>query len=473
MRRIQLRLKSERDFQTATELLKTLGCPLIDSPKATVVEPKAATPRPTSAATSCTLPSSAISERIFDRSDISEAVAHYAKSKERHSAPYAYSLFDVGTAQARKISAENYHATRGSNVGPQRSNEHLDDIHPLFPQTLSSVSHASQAKSQRTCLQPAPPLASTDPRSSAHRTSGGQHPAPTFPSSPPAFNRTYSDVLMGPPSMRPPMQPRPHSARDGDTMATFNDESFPTLRPVTVPIAQSPMTLSQMIPRRDLPFDPPLRSTSTPREADLASSRRASSVLELSPLPRPALIGEKRDSSITGVERTFDRPKKRPLSVASSIDNNRSSSTEVRWAEKNMSSRVLHNRSPPATPGVRIAEDKVAPNQLPLRQLSQSESNISRSSPPQGAAKQAKDATFRPSDLSKHPSLRGAAPLEASMFMQALVTELSDLAAYVTQSAEDRHQIIQDLISQNIADENFLQLCDDVNGQWRRIGFDI
>lgn len=442
----------------------------MDSPKAPVIEPQAATLRPTSAAS--TWASSAISENVFDRSDVSEAAAPYTKSKDRQSHPYT-SSFDIAMEHTRKTLAENDYATGGSDAVPQRSYEHYGDVQPRFPQSATSLSHASQAQARSLYLQSAPPLASTDSKSSAYTISGGERPAATFPSSAPMFNRTYSDVLMGPPSVRRPMQPRPHSARVGDTTSISNDESFPTVRPVTEPVPQSPMTLSQLIPRRDLPFNKPLRSASVFREADGTSARRASSALELSPLPRPALIGEMGRSSIT--ERTFDMPNKRRLSVAGSVDDIRKSPTKLSSAEKNTNIGVSHDRRLLAEPGssVRSTENKVAASQLPLRQLSQSESNVLRSSALLGVVEQAKDVTSLLSPWAKYPSPREAAPLDTSGFMQALFTETSNLAEYVSLSAEDRQKIIQDMICQNLADENFLKLCDDINGEWRRIGFDI
>lgn len=50
-------------------------------------------------------------------------------------------------------------------------------------------------------------------------------------------------------------------------------------------------------------------------------------------------------------------------------------------------------------------------------------------------------------------------------------SEQEALANYADMKYEDRMSTIEKLMIENVQDENFITLCEDVHGCWQRIGF--
>lgn len=242
-------------------------------------------------------------------------------------------------------------------------------------------------------------------------------------------------------------------------------------RPSTAPVRQEENTLSQLLPpRRELPF---LRPSSQPKSRAPneggSPSRPSSSTAHASSRPHSAFV----DPTL--------HPGQRPSSAKALVDSDRTEPLQVN--APGVESSTLRNIHPPL-PSVSSQELPTLSltSKRPLSSLGDNASNA-RQGPepsPNGADGSLHATGHSASKLNvqsaPHAVSDDGAYLDRVAARVAAETGLGDatnLSMYSAQSTEERKTIINDWMMQHLEDDDFLTLCQDVSGCWRRIGLGL
>ncbi|EON68649.1 hypothetical protein W97_07907 [Coniosporium apollinis CBS 100218] len=294
-------------------------------------------------------------------------------------------------------------------------------------------------------------------------------------------------------SVGPLFQPRDEMFdRDAahDTSQTFSR------RPSTAPVTQLDDPLIDLIPpRRELPF----RRTSGAQKSSDAGSSNGPSSAALPPLPTPNFVDSaaappKRNPSASRIAKPQPKP---PVIVD---DSARDTSATLRASSplptsSNKQARQTSRDDPPDPP-------QTAGSKRPLSALASSESTARHyrsaashppptpsslrpstvpSSPPRTLP--SSDYATAPSSMSAArtsdpatvpPAARDCVHRVAALIAAAdPAAEQENSEAYAAMPANERMAVLDDWVVELIGDEGFLALCRDVEGCWRRIGFEV
>ena len=226
---------------------------------------------------------------------------------------------------------------------------------------------------------------------------------------------------------------RPHCSH---LQTITENEAASGQRPWTAPVSQVEDTLTQLVPpRRELPF----RRTSTLQKATGIcsienSSRSSSSTADLPPLPKPSFVKD--------FARTTTRPTITHYQSCNGYDGQQRGDPNRQQAH------------PPASDSSRDSTKQ----HLSARSDLQYSSIVGPST---------SNAT---ADLSETAYLD---QIIARISAEATSGDAGNLAAYATLPADKRRMVINDWMMQHIEDDDFLMLCQDVWGCWRRIGLGL
>ncbi|KAK4975673.1 hypothetical protein LTR66_010918 [Elasticomyces elasticus] len=332
----------------------------------------------------------------------------------------------------------------------------------------------------------------------------------------PADRRPDTAASMPPPSFKPPLS-TPNEQRSSSLGGFSSDpvwqpssetELPPSQRPWTAPASQIPETLTHLIPpRRELPFKRPGSSSRPSSSAALPPLRRPTLISEASTVPsreaaRKRALGEDERPSMP--EKTILSPRRKPAALrevraeaSRKSTNSGASDTAIQQATSEnqvvqppqIAISALPTEAPllkkPRVVGPRDVDGTVASSETiaPVCQTSQADSKeqvlaaptqtpvplraTSANKPPRVSS--LLDADHEVVDrlgafLYKPPALSPKA-------LQPVQDE--NLAEYAAQCDEDRIAAIDTMICEYLYDDNFKQLCGDVESCWRRIGLGL
>ncbi|KAJ9640299.1 hypothetical protein H2199_005838 [Coniosporium tulheliwenetii] len=295
-------------------------------------------------------------------------------------------------------------------------------------------------------------------------------------------------------SAGPLSQPRDQTFdRDAaDTSQTFSQ------RPSTVPVTQLEDPLIDLIPpRRKLPFR---RTSGAQKSSDGGSSSRPSSAAALPPLPTPNFVND------------TAAPPKRALSAAlinklqpklPGIVDDLARDTSVILRASSPLPTTSNKRARPTSRRDPHSPPQTAGSKRPLSALGSSDQNTrpyhsTASRPPPtpsslrpSTVPSSPPRTLPSSDYATAPSSVSAAPTpnlnptaippasDCVTRVAALISaanaaeEQENLGAYAALPANERMAVLDDWVAELIGDEGFVTLCRDVEGCWRRIGFEV
>ncbi|KAF2098186.1 hypothetical protein NA57DRAFT_57352 [Rhizodiscina lignyota] len=388
VRRIQLKFASINDFDTALSYFERIGCPLIAS-------------APPSEGTA-----SSVDSRPSTSTGFTEAL-RYASSEPklddsiRPVSSYASAVTHLESREPSSVSAYGLNNPTGSAGTPSNSF--------AVPELPQHVQH--QVLLQRSL---------TSPRGSQIRR----------PSS--AGNvATHGQQLS--------IGHAPYLVSDPATDQIKPDSFFPTSSPARNPSAQRPATapmyslddpFADMIPPpRELPFSRPGSNKTT---------RPSSSSLDLPPLPKPKLVGDKSERSWL-----HDMSAQIPLQ-----DTNKAKMQHVSKKRPAAGKGKAESKRPVTASSSSLASDHV------LTDVPQRSSSLTL----------AESWQERPTPVAKLTELLQAS--ESSSDCK------ENLALYAAQPYDLRAETLESLIAQVLEDENFKTLCEDVEGCWKRIGLE-
>lgn len=248
-------------------------------------------------------------------------------------------------------------------------------------------------------------------------------------SAPPSSASSFVEKAIGPITSAT----RPHCSH---LQIITENEAASSQRPWTAPVSQVEDTLTQLVPpRRELPF----QRTSTLQKATGIcsienSSRPSSSTADLPPLPKPNFVKD--------LARTTTRP------------------------------TITHYQSCNGYDGQQRGDPNGQQAHLPA-------SDNSR-----GSAKERLSARsdLQYSSIVRPSTSNATADLSETAYLDRIIARISaeatsgdteNLAAYTTLPTDERRTVINDWMMQHIEDDDFLTLCQDVWGCWRRIGLGL
>lgn len=221
------------------------------------------------------------------------------------------------------------------------------------------------------------------------------------------------------------------------------NEAISSQRPWTAPRSQTVDALTQLIPpRRELPF----QRSSTAQKTRVApienSSRPSSSTADLPALPKPNFVVDVARAArptITHHQHTNSHNNQQQAGHLNSVGNSNPNSQQVPPPVSN-SSRGLDKQ------------------------------NFSTSS------------DLQSSSTLGFSTSRATVGQSETVYLDRIVAQISaevasaetgNLTAYAARPADERRTVINDWMMQHIEDDDFLTLCQDVWGCWRRIGLGL
>ncbi|KAI9818791.1 MAG: hypothetical protein M1827_007611 [Pycnora praestabilis] len=290
----------------------------------------------------------------------------------------------------------------------------------------------------------------------------------------------------------------------------FEEGIHKSQRPASAPTTQLE-TLTQILPpKRDLPFGKAIGKISS---------------FELPPLPTPTPVGKTKMATKRSTSPVASRKRKAPakkklakkwasklaLSQPSLPDIESNGDTEeaaILQKDSRSGKLPVHTSADPTNitksseqtkqkwplTDLKDAEDNVRkgsfdgiqkadPRQQAQLQTDASSSRITAvTTPPTSIGQTIDDVStdhwdridaFVARHVNRIEATRSSFAQHVSQTEEERVADTENLAAYAAQSDQDRLVAIDDMICQNLMDDNFLQLCEDVENSWRRIGLGL
>ncbi|KAK4967004.1 hypothetical protein LTR66_009611 [Elasticomyces elasticus] len=335
----------------------------------------------------------------------------------------------------------------------------------------------------------------------------------------PADGRPDTAASMPPPSFKPPLstadEQRSSSLGDFSSDPAWQPSSDtelpPSQRPWTAPASQIPETLTHLIPpRRELPFKRPGSSSRPSSSAALPPLRKPTLVSEASTVPsreaaRKRVFGEdEQHSMLAGPEKTIPSPRRKAAALRearaeASRKSTNSGASDTAIQQATPENQVVH------VPQIAVS---ALPTEVPLLKkprvvgprkmdgtVSSSETTASVCQTSQAdfkeqilAAPIQTPVPSRATSANKPPRVSSLLdadhevvdrlgaflykpPAPSPKALQPVQEE--NLAEYAAQCDEDRIAAIDTMICEYLYDDNFKQLCGDVESCWRRIGLGL
>ncbi|KAI9871490.1 MAG: hypothetical protein M1830_002859 [Pleopsidium flavum] len=295
-----------------------------------------------------------------------------------------------------------------------------------------------------------------------------------------------------------------------NSQVSFPQEAEVAPRPWTAPVSQVSDSLSQFLPpRRELPFDKPAAGSSSKSTTGNTGLKTSELGQDLSPPPKPTVAkksgtrGAKQPPKIKGRAQKPLQAKKGKSSPQKEVADRNSKTTGEEASIQSLGATLLvvaDGQSNVPAPSVSSSSKatlvEVAPpgRKRPLSELEASEDNGRRplAATPQRSVSgipsqmQPNQMEFDlPTVTTNQPESPNAIEDVSAEYLDRIDTFVSkhmsrpppdangSLAGYAAQSDEDRMAAIDDMICQNIMDDDFLKLCEDVENSWRRIGLGV
>ncbi|KAL1969974.1 hypothetical protein VTN77DRAFT_6379 [Rasamsonia byssochlamydoides] len=289
----------------------------------------------------------------------------------------------------------------------------------------------------------------------------------------------HPNELMAPPMNNPGENSsgsgsRPVTQHLGSIRSEFEIHGHGTFRsndrPTTAPAFHDPQALNQALPpKRELPFSRP-----GPRKP--YTSGKISSIA--------AIKSASTNGSVSGLEDMLDLPpqsgREKPISAASSpAQAFKLKEAENQWAinqnqDLNQLSTTSRSTSSPAGRLLRPKPTAFHPPsphvQSPRAQTSASHispvpSDLSNPAHHQPEPRQDSSTTVASND-----TVSSSLPSQAQAQTQAPITS-ADLSSYLKTPESERSALVDSWICEQLEDDGFLTLCQDVERVWRRIAF--
>lgn len=263
-------------------------------------------------------------------------------------------------------------------------------------------------------------------------------------------------------------------------------------RPWTVPTSQASYSLDSLLPpRRELPFGNPTTTTTGPtsKSTIITTGDEATNAMpKAAAADKAGARGAKQPAKTKGrTAKPLQAKKGKNNPRKEVVDSNVETPAELSSTQTpgTMSGVVTESHSTvPAMPSATRAEVGSSSRKRPLTELEAGPNNgrqpgLSTSRgpasdnrfPTQPDRIQAAQPPVNPETVSAEYLDRIDAFVAQHASRPPPPEAANDsLAAYAAQSDEDRLASIDDLICQHLMDDDFLQLCEDVENSWRRIG---
>lgn len=295
-----------------------------------------------------------------------------------------------------------------------------------------------------------------------------------------------------------------------NSQVPFLQEVKVAARPSSAPVTQASDSLSQFLPpRRELPFNKPAVGSSSKSNAGNAGLKTLESSHDLSSLPKPTVAKKFGTRGAKQPPKTKARAPK-PLQarkgknsckqeVAARIFETTAERASVQSLGAGPIAVADIQPNVPATSlasssKATLVEVALAGRERPLTELEAGEDNGRR---PLSAKSQrsvsGNQSHMQPNQMeldlptvtSDHFERMNASDDVSANYLDRIDVFVSkhmsrpppeandSLADYAAQSDEDRMAAIDDMICQNLMDDDFLKLCEDVENSWRRIGLGL
>jgi hypothetical protein len=271
-----------------------------------------------------------------------------------------------------------------------------------------------------------------------------------------------------------------------DIASSSTDNRTSLYRPSLPPSMRMPETLEhEMPPRRELPFKRPeshQSSSSHPSStsksvyynatggsSDLPMASSVSSPARKSGVNRPGTAASVKSAAAPRIAQLVDKAQAiqaRPQSHASTLRKTSSGKSNARIVKPAVQQSTIRR---PSDIGELLRITK------PLSERSPNRNKVSRMDSTADAAYELDTPPGTASSPTKTITheVTGAAHQSDSSATQPGAVEIASLAAYASQSREDRQTVLDEFMISKLEDPNFAVLCEDLDTCWRKIALGL
>jgi hypothetical protein len=382
-----------------------------------------------------------------------------------------------------RMSTTNASQSRPSNSTPTTSSGPSTSSSDVFHGRVAQTAGPSCPPSRLTDISNRPYTATTAPPSIDSQLQQAAHTRPAS---------SYTGHLNGPRnsnmSFSGPLRPPEYFARPESATSTVLDLSTSSYlpngsfmatqclndRPDTAPLMNRPDTAEAALPpRRELPFTRPSMPRSAGSDGSRPSSRPSTGLM--GPPPLPARVASLRPTSSRAATSETELP---PLPKPTLVT---SAQPQPSWMQQPPRTPTQDQSPPPSSQASVYHDDQEnrplsssSSNFSPLS-YKRSTSNVSPSTRPLSPLSNV--TQNRPRTNSRSPL--STPPTSSTFHQPQVLTEVGgmtqftaddSLAEYVMQPEEDRRAALNEFIFQNLENDNFLTLLEDIETCWARAG---